>query len=571
MLTASATVNSITINGTSAGSTIAVASGKTLTSTTGLFGTNQNLTIDVSAGSSTQFALGNVGNFSGTLTVKAGSGSYLGVNSAAVETALINTDLILNGTGSTNVAYAGAALYIGNNATGNFEIRSLTGNAASDIDVDNRSRILVLGTNNTTTNKTTFAGDTWGASTGFDTLGIVKNGTYTQEFSGLGIQYNGVTTLNSGTLEFTDTTNLSANTTFGITLDPANAVTLQLNANAANWTLTKIVSGGSANASVTKLGADILTMNAQNTYTAPTTLAGGELKLGVAETPGTSGPLGDSPAVNPGNIIFAGGTLQYSTSNQFDYSGRFSTAANQPISIDTNGQNVSFATPLSSNGGTLTKLGAGTLALTAAETYTGLTTITTGTLQFGNGTSGNDGSLAAAGGINNNATLAFNIFGMQTYSGAIGGSGAVTNVGPGTQILSGLNTYSGGTNVNAGTLLANGSATSISSSTGTGGVTVTARQPRRQRRRSANRQQPHRVDPRRRHDRRHRRPNAHDQRHLEPCRQRLQQQLDRHVHPRRRRRRGPDCRQFAHGPCERHGVHRYHQQRLARHRHVRPD
>ncbi len=213
-------------------------------------------------------------------------------------------------------------------------------------------------------------------------------------------------------------------------------------------------------------------MNAQNTYTAPTTIAGGELKLNVAETAGTSGPLGDSAAVNPGNIIFAGGTLQYSTSNQFDYSGRFSTAASQPISIDTNAQNVSFATALSSSGGTLTKLGTGTLTLTAPETYTGLTTITTGTLQFGNGASGNDGSLVATGGIADNATLAFNIFGSQTYAGVIGGGGLVTKTGAGTQILSGASTYSGGTTVSNGTLLAYGSATGTTSSTGTGNVTV---------------------------------------------------------------------------------------------------
>ncbi len=248
LLTNSATVNSVTVNGTSAGSTIKVGSGLVGQSTTGLFGTNQNVTIDVAAGNATGFYLNNVGNYSGTLTVNAGSinEGYLGMNSVAAETALINTDLVLSGTGSTGVAYAGAMLYLGNSATGNFEIRSLTGSAASDIDVDNRQRTLVLGTNNNTNNKTTFAGDTWGFDTNHDSLGIVKNGTYTQEFSGPGIEYNVSTSLNNGTLEFTDTTNLSAigfqtyNT--GILLDAVNPVTLQLNANAANWTLTKIVS-----------------------------------------------------------------------------------------------------------------------------------------------------------------------------------------------------------------------------------------------------------------------------------------------------------------------------------------
>ena len=45
------------------------------------------------------------------------------------------------------------------------------------------------------------------------------------------------------------------------------------------------------------------------------------------------------------------------------------------------------------------------LILTAANGYTGGTTISGGTLQFGNGNSGSDGSVPASGGIVNNAAL----------------------------------------------------------------------------------------------------------------------------------------------------------------------
>ena len=126
------------------------------------------------------------------------------------------------------------------------------------------------------------------------------------------------------------------------------------------------------------------------------------MNLGVAETAGTSGPLGE--AARSGSIILNGGYLQYSAVNQYDYSGRFSTAANQAYNVDTNGQNVTWATALTSSGGSLTKVGAGTLMLTASNTYTGATTISAGTLQLGDGVA-NNGSVA--GNITDSAALSF--------------------------------------------------------------------------------------------------------------------------------------------------------------------
>jgi autotransporter-associated beta strand protein len=90
-----------------------------------------------------------------------------------------------------------------------------------------------------------------------------------------------------------------------------------------------------------------------------------------------------APATLANSISFGGGTLQYSAANQFDYSSRFSTAASQAVSIDTNGQNVTHATNLSSASGTVAKSGAGTLTFTAVNTYSGATTITGGALQIG--------------------------------------------------------------------------------------------------------------------------------------------------------------------------------------------
>lgn len=137
----------------------------------------------------------------------------------------------------------------------------------------------------------------------------------------------------------------------------------------------------SGNAALVKLGPGRLILSGANTYTGTnpeTFLNEGILQAGVAENAGVNGPFGANTTA--GSFLFGGGTLQYSAVNNFDYSGRFATSAGQPIKVDTNGRDVTFATILSSAGGTLDKFGAGTLTLSAANTYTGNTTVSGGTL-----------------------------------------------------------------------------------------------------------------------------------------------------------------------------------------------
>lgn len=198
--------------------------------------------------------------------------------------------------------------------------------------------------------------------------------------------------------------------------------------------------------SLTKSGSGTAVLSGANGYSGTTTLSSGLLSLGVAEIEGTSGPLGTNTAV--GAIVLSGGTLQYTASNQFDYSSRFSTAAGQQYAADTNGQAVTWATALGSSGGSLTKSGAGLLTLTNANTYDGGTTIAGGTLQLGNGST--TGSVA--GDITNNAMLAFNRSDSFTFAAVISGSGGVTKAGAGTLTLTNANTYTAPTIVSAGTL-----------------------------------------------------------------------------------------------------------------------
>jgi autotransporter-associated beta strand protein len=153
------------------------------------------------------------------------------------------------------------------------------------------------------------------------------------------------------------------------------------------------------------------------------------LNAGVAETAGVSGPFGNQLANAAGTILFGGGTLQYSAANNNDYSGRFSTSGNQPISIDTNGQSVTFGTAIQGAGTSLTLIdstGSGSLTLTASNTYSGGTTVASGTLVAENAAAIPSGSLLE---IDAGGSL---VLGM-TGSAYIEGSGQIAGSPLGSQ------------------------------------------------------------------------------------------------------------------------------------------
>lgn len=112
----------------------------------------------------------------------------------------------------------------------------------------------------------------------------------------------------------------------------------------------------------------------------------------------------------------------------------------------------------------LRQSGPGSTILTGDNVYGGTTTITSGTLQVGNG--GATGSLGVSD-VVNDAALVFNRSGTLSAANVITGSGRVRNSGPGLVILSGSNSYAGGTIVQSGTLAA-----AHNRALGTGGVTV---------------------------------------------------------------------------------------------------
>ncbi len=98
----------------------------------------------------------------------------------------------------------------------------------------------------------------------------------------------------------------------------------------------------------------------------------------------------------------------------------------------------------------LGKQGAGTAILTAANTYSGATSIFEGKLEIGGAGQLNGGS--HAGNITTNATFSYNSSANQTLSGVISGTGLLTKLNASTLTLSGTNTFTGITAVNAGVL-----------------------------------------------------------------------------------------------------------------------
>jgi autotransporter-associated beta strand protein len=189
---------------------------------------------------------------------------------------------------------------------------------------------------------------------------------------------------------------------------------------------TCVINGGSINASsfsvaggiirsalvgsgaLTKVGEGVATLRGANTFSGGTTISEGTLSV--------------TGATLVGNVANSG-TLLFEQDSNAPFAGVISGV------------------------GQLFKTGVGALRLTGNNTYSGTTTISTGTLIV------TTASLPGSP-VVNNAVLQFNQTRNGTFAGSISGTGSLLKTQTGNVVLSGLNSYTGGTTIDGGILVA---------------------------------------------------------------------------------------------------------------------
>ena len=249
---------------------------------------------------------------------------------------------------------------------------------------------------------------------------------------------------NNAALEFDDTSTAGnatiTNNNFG-SLGFVNASTAGNATITNNATLFFSNSSTAGNAAIANNG--VLEFN--NTSTAGNAAIANNAPGAMVDFSGSTGPAGDGK-LTAGSI--AGNGTFFLGGNELTVGGNNLSTTVTGVIADGGG--------FGGSGASLVKTGTGTLTLSGANTYTGGTTISAGTLQVGNG--GTSGSIV--GNVADNGTLAFNRSDAVSFGGVISGSGALQQNGTGTSILTAANTYTGGTTISAGTLrIGNGGTT----------------------------------------------------------------------------------------------------------------
>ncbi|QYM79705.1 autotransporter-associated beta strand repeat-containing protein [Horticoccus luteus] len=289
-------------------------------------------------------------------------------------------------------------------------------------------------------------------------MSLTKSGTGTLILAGVNT-YSGGTSLYGGTLQIAADSALGAvplspmgihllfgnatlATTAGFTLNANRTIYLTASAAIDTATDTTLAFAGLIQGfgNLTKSGAGTLVLSGANTYTGNTTVSAGTLVLGTGSTLQNS-----TVALNGGSLAF--GLLTNATIGGLAGSGALALANDSAdavaLTIGANNAANTYSGILSGPG-SLIKTGTGSLTLSAANTYSGGTTISAGTL-LGDATS-------LQGDILNNAALTFNQTTPGTYAGTLSGTGSLTKTGTDNLTLSATNTYSGSTTVSAGTL-----------------------------------------------------------------------------------------------------------------------
>ncbi|MDC1296351.1 autotransporter-associated beta strand repeat-containing protein, partial [Pseudomonadota bacterium] len=251
---------------------------------------------------------------------------------------------------------------------------------------------------------------------------LVKVGSGRLTLSGINT-YTGTSTISSGVLKISGllgSGSYSANIINNSTLNYDSS---------SNQNLSGVISGTGL---LTQDGSGTLTLSGINTYAGTTTINSGTINISA-----DSG-LGSAPgSATAGHLTLNGGTLQSSAD--------FTMNANRGVALGSSHGtfNVDTGTTLTVGGvvagsNNLIKSGDGRLILSEVNTYSGNTTISSGTLEV----SGLLGSGTYSANISNSGTFEYSSSSNQTISGVISGTGDIVKGGTGELTLSGSNTYS---------------------------------------------------------------------------------------------------------------------------------
>ncbi len=336
----------------------------------------------------------------GSITLGA-SGGTIDTNGFSITTAnQISGSGFLTTTGTGILTLTGSNTYTGNTTIGTSGTLQLgnggtTGSIASNLGAVNGSLVF----------NRSDAGLVIPTSFIFGSGTVIQAGTGLTTLTGTNA-YTGLTTISSGTLQLGN-----GGTTGAITLSNiADSSALVFNRSNSS-TFSGTISGTGR---VIQAGTGVTILTGANTYSGTTTISSGTLQLGSG---GALGTISNSDVTDNGVLVF-------DHSNSIVYAGKISGT------------------------GSLTQGGTGRVILNDTNTYTGGTTISSGTLQIGNG--GTGGSLV--GNVTNNGVLAFNHSNANTFSGAVSGTGSVLQSGVGATTFTGSNSYTGGTTISAGSL-----------------------------------------------------------------------------------------------------------------------
>ena len=244
-------------------------------------------------------------------------------------------------------------------------------------------------------------------------------------------QYGGTTTINGGTLRFTNVADLGAVSTTVFNINNGSTLEFQSSVGGSNRTVLNnktFTFGASGGGTINFNGGNNLMQNGVHDF-----VTTGGAKNTISQTNG--GLINNQSS---GNTVFnvADGT--------------------DAVDLELSAQWVN---------GTLTKAGLGTMAITGVHTGNFDLDIDAGVLEIGGSASLNGGTFTAA--ITNDGTFRYGSSAAQTMSGIISGTGALTKLGSGNLTLSGANTFTGATLVSAGTLTVAAGALA-----GTSGITV---------------------------------------------------------------------------------------------------